>query len=138
MKTIYSIIILATLFMTGSCEETKKVLETASRVQLDGSYTITEVNGKATTGQTIVFSGLTNKVSGDGGCNSYFADYTISELSLNIGAVGATKKYCADTADMENSLFQALENVSSFSRVDGVLKLYAKDGSTVIVEAKVN
>ena len=137
MKVLYSVIILATVFLSGSCEETKKVLETASRVQLDGEYNVTSVNGEATKGQTIIFSGLTKKVSGNAGCNNYFADYTLENLSLNIGAVGATKKYCADTAKIENNLLEALSNVASFNKQDGALMLYGKDNSIVLIQATV-
>lgn len=131
MKSITVIIIALCTFSFISCAETQQVLQTAGRVQLDGQYTINSVNGIATTGQTITFSGLTQKISGNGGCNEYFADYTLNNLSLNIGEIGSTRKSCPKL-DEENELFTALRKVASYNKNDGMLTLYAQNNSVLI------
>jgi len=137
MKPIKIIIIALCTFTVMSCAETQQVLQTAGRVQLDGQYAVTSVNGKTTNGQTITFSGLSQKISGNGGCNDFFADYTLNNLSLNIGEIGSTRKACPNM-DKENEFFNALSKVASYNKSDGVLTLYAQDNSTVIVQATSN
>ena len=47
MNNIIKIVVLC-LVLT-SCDETKKVIDTASQVQLSGSYVVTNLEGKAVT-----------------------------------------------------------------------------------------
>ena len=134
MKKISIITLVTLLILTVSCAETQQVLETAGRVQLDGTYNITALEGETVNGQTIVFSGLTKRVSGDAGCNTYFADYTLNNLSLNIGEIGSTRKSCPDMND-EDKLFDVLRRVASYNKNDGVLTLYGQNSSEVILQA---
>jgi heat shock protein HslJ len=137
MKAILKLTLILTIFGMYSCAETQQVLETTGRVQLDGTYTITSLNGEPVNGMTINFSGITKRVSGNGGCNQYFADYTLNNLTLSIGDIGATKKACPDL-DNENELFQALANVGSYNSVGKSLTLYSKDTNDVLIQATEN
>ena len=137
MKAILKISLILTIFCMYSCAETQQVLETTGRVQLDGTYTITTLNGDSVNGMTINFSGITKRVSGNGGCNQYFADYALNNLTLTIGDIGATKKACPNL-DNETELFEALANVGSYNSVGKSLTLYSKDNNDVLIEATEN
>ncbi|WP_017902145.1 META domain-containing protein [Pseudomonas asplenii] len=49
---------------------------------------------------------------GNGGCNHWFAPYTLDGDSLSFGKVGSTRKLCAPALmEQEKRFLQALENV---------------------------
>ena len=67
---------------------------------------------------TALFSSTNSQVSGSGGCNNYFANYTADqEGSLTItGPSGATMMACeTDIADQESTYFKALEAVTGYA-----------------------
>jgi heat shock protein HslJ len=50
------------------------------------------------------------KVSGYGGCNSFFSTYTVNDSSIEIGPIGATRMACPDPQmNREIRFFEALE-----------------------------
>ncbi len=57
------------------------------------------------------------KLSGYGGCNRFFGQYTISGNKIRIGPVGSTRMACPKPVmDMETALFAALETAKMFLR----------------------
>ncbi|WP_248805985.1 META domain-containing protein [Pseudomonas sp. MWU13-2100] len=49
---------------------------------------------------------------GNGGCNHWFAPYTLDGANLSFGKVGSTRKLCAPALmEQEKRFLQALENV---------------------------
>jgi len=53
------------------------------------------------------------KVTGFSGCNNFFGEYKQLNNSLTFGPLGATRKFCNQTADLENQYLKALEEVRS-------------------------
>jgi heat shock protein HslJ len=52
------------------------------------------------------------KLNGNGGCNSFFGTYTISESSIDIGPIGATRMACPEPQmELEGKFFLVLEKV---------------------------
>ncbi|WP_164510831.1 META domain-containing protein [Nonlabens xiamenensis] len=132
---LYGIALLGICFISTQCDSAGQVLNTGSRVQLDGMYRIQSIEGEnALNAQTIRFSGLSRTVTGNGGCNTYNASFTVDNLVLNIGEIASTRKTCPDI-DAENKLFEALRKVRYYSSRDNQLTLYAADNETILVRA---
>lgn len=70
------------------------------------------------------------KVSGNAGCNRYFAPVTGKEPGqLDIGLVGSTKMACPPAImQIEDRYLRALQQVQRFSFVSGQLALTYEDG----------
>ncbi|HHB79011.1 MAG TPA: META domain-containing protein [Saprospiraceae bacterium] len=71
------------------------------------------------------------KISGNGGCNSYFGQYRKEGNRFTISGIGATEMYCKETSNLENDYFQALEKVSSYRFGDNQLVLIYPDGELI-------
>ncbi|BAO55656.1 META domain-containing protein [Nonlabens marinus] len=133
MKNLLSISLIALLtFSLTSCDETRQVLNTGSRVELNGTYNVEVLNGaKVNNGATIIFNGLGKTVSGNAGCNTYNATFTVENFQLNIGDVALTRKSCADMSK-ENEFIAALDKVNSYQKNGSTLTLLAANGATLI------
>lgn len=73
------------------------------------------------------------KVTGNGGCNDYFAACEFDGTTVKIGPVGATKKFCAGPAgDTETEYFAYLAAVVRWEMMDdGRLQLFRADGEAL-------
>jgi heat shock protein HslJ len=93
MKSIYSIFAIALLVLTVSCDETQRVINTASNVQLNGVYNINEVKGKSYTpkGLTMTFDALNKGINITTECNNMFGTYTIDLYVINFSPMASTK-----------------------------------------------
>jgi len=133
MKNVFTIAFIASLFITLiSCDETRQVLNTGSRVELNGTYNVNTLNGDAVNqNQTIIFNGIGKTVSGNAGCNTYNAAFTIETFQLNIGDLALTRKSCPDMS-MENDFIAALGNVSSYQKTNGTLTLLDASNNIII------
>lgn len=69
-----------------------------------------------------------NKVTGYGGCNSFFGSYTYDENTLSFSQLAATKMFCADTTEMENMFMKSLAEVSGYKINGQILHLSDDDG----------
>ncbi|PRP67057.1 META domain-containing protein [Nonlabens agnitus] len=139
MKTLVSIFLVGFLLISlNSCDETRQVLNTGSRVELNGSYNVTQLNGTTVNNnQTINFNGLGKTVSGNAGCNTYNASFTIETYQLTIGDVALTRKSCPDMK-AENDFLAALDKVTSYQKTDGTLNLLDANNTIVIKAAAAN
>lgn len=65
------------------------------------------------------------RVSGNGGCNNFFADATVDAKNgtFLIGNVGSTRMACVDLKTEQN-FFNLLEQANKYSVKDGFLELY--------------
>ena len=138
MKTLFKISIICCLFIAASCDETKKVIDTASQVQLTGDYTVNMVNNnKIDNNITIAFNPLNKQINGDAGCNSYFGSYNVSNFELTFSGVGSTKKLCQPASIMksEQEFLSALDNVGSYRLNNNVLTLYSKIDNAIVISA---
>jgi heat shock protein HslJ len=71
------------------------------------------------------------KISGSGGCNQYFASVTSpSPGAIQVGPVGATKRFCTgEVGEGEQQFFAALGKASHYSLEGGNLVLaWEKEG----------
>ncbi len=126
------------LFSLTSCDETRQVLNTGSRVELNGSYNVEVLNGaKVNNNATIIFNGLGKTVSGNAGCNTYNATFTIENFQLNIGDIALTRKSCADMSK-ENEFIETLDKVSSYQKNGSTLTLLAANNATLITATSQN
>lgn len=81
---------------------------------------------------TTLFSG--GQLSGSGGCNSYFADYTADGLGLSIGPIGATKMACAEPiTSQESQFFAYLASARTLAVSHNLLLLIHDDGVMAFV-----
>ncbi len=56
--------------------------------------------------------GADGRAYGSGGCNHWFAPYTLDGDSLSFGKIGSTRKLCAEALmEQEHRFFQALQGV---------------------------
>ena len=136
MRTILSLV-LVTLLFTG-CEETKKVIDTAGRVQLSGTYTITMAGAQNVKGNTtnITFAALDKSIRGTAGCNEFFGNYTLDLYALSFGEIAATEQYCEEPVmKIERAIFSALGNTGSYTLENDVLTLLSKNDRSVLLKA---
>lgn len=139
MRNVFTIITLITvLTATISCKETKSVINTASSVNLDGTYNVTNIEGelKSAKSQTITFNALNKMISGNAGCNEFSGSYSIDVFALSVGILTSTKAYCEEPVmKQERALMKALKNTGSYGIKDGVLTLYSKTDRTPVLTA---
>ena len=80
---------------------------------------------------TAIFSSVEPTVSGSGGCNNYFANYTSTDDgSLTIaGPIGSTMMACETGGEQEAAYFSALESVTNWAiNEEGRLELTYDSG----------
>ena len=63
------------------------------------------------------------RATGHGGCNGYFASYSLRADSLALGPVGATKMFCAEGSDLERRYFEAFSGTMHYEVRDSILTL---------------
>ena len=68
--------------------------------------------------QTLSFSN-DGKITGNAGCNDYFANYEVKDKDLSISAIGSTKMFCGEGLMTEETVYLvALEKAASY-RING-------------------
>lgn len=140
MKPLFSILLASIFILTTSCDETKKVINTASNVQLNGDYTINTINEKNYTpkGLVLTFDALNKAVNATTECNSMFGTYTLELYALNFAPIASTRMYCEGKMDAEKEIGQALAETGSYTIENGVLTLFSKnDRSQLLTATKV-
>jgi len=82
------------------------------------------------------------RVSGQGPCNRYFADFETGDFpgSIEFGQAGATQMACSTTVmEFEQQYFQALSGVNKYGFSMGRLALtwvYEEQWNTMLFEVK--
>ena len=138
MKSLATLSLLVFALVFTSCDETKRVIDVAGNVQLSGDYTVTNVEGTSisATKPTITFAALSSRASGNAGCNNYFGDYTITNNTLTLDELAATKKMCGEDAmQVEDKFLETMNKVGGYRIQDNVLTLYAKSDQSVLITA---
>ena len=79
------------------------------------------------TEQTLLLNSETMRATGYGGCNSFFADYTLEGNQLSIGLIGSTKRLCMENSE-ESGYFKKLGQVNTFSLEGSTLNLFGEQG----------
>jgi heat shock protein HslJ len=142
MKKLLAILTVVCLTLTStSCKETKDVITTASNLLLNGSYTVSTINGEQITLQTLTidFSSINEIVNGNAGCNEYSGSYSVDTFALSIGILTATQAYCDEPLmKLERSYMKALKNIGSYAIKGEKLILYSKTDRSLMITAKRN
>jgi heat shock protein HslJ len=69
------------------------------------------------------------KVTGFGGCNSFFGAYVATDTSIDVGPLGSTRKACPeDIMSAEFIFMQAVESAVTYKIVRETLTLVTPDG----------
>jgi putative lipoprotein len=98
---------------------------------LDGKSV--NMNADVPAALTLNFDMSKKTYSGFAGCNDYSGAYKAAAPNgFSFGATVSTKKFCADSADLENDLFAAMGKITKFAIQNGVLVLSSADGKTTI------
>ena len=74
-------------------------------------------------------------MSGNAGCNGYFAAYSTKDYQISITGIGSTKMFCHGIGIMEqeSAFLEDLSGVSSFRVSESTLKFYDAEGKIVLV-----
>jgi heat shock protein HslJ len=74
---------------------------------------------------TMRFDADSARVSGFGGCNRYFAAYTLDDdmPEIRFGAVGMTRMACSEGMQLESQLADALSRTTRYTVQEGRLTL---------------
>ncbi|MCB0038386.1 MAG: META domain-containing protein, partial [Caldilinea sp.] len=73
------------------------------------------------------------QITGNGGCNGFFAGYTLDGNALGITLGGRTAMACEDAImAQEDAILAALGQVASYEVADGQLQLLGEDGSALL------
>ncbi len=81
----------------------------------------------------------TGQVTGNGGCNDYFAPYQASGGTISIGAAGATRKSCASPAgvmEQESAYLAALQSAATYTIAADRLELRDATGAIAVQMAR--
>lgn len=139
MRAVFAIVLIS--FGFSSCDETKKVIDTANSVQLSGNYTVTHIGSMAVSENTptISFDALEHRINGTTGCNRYFGSYNLDLYAVTFSEIGSTEMACEPKImEVENNFLQALRNTGSFTIKEGILTLYSKTDRSVVLIAQKN
>ena len=109
----------------------------SSTSSLAATWRLVELNGqKAIAGVTVtaVFGAQTS-LSGSGGCNRYFGGAAVDNGQIKVGALGATRMYCAEAgvSAQEDAYFSALGKATTYRIVGAELRLYPAQGEATLV-----
>lgn len=123
---------------TPSAQGPDDIAQPASEKFADNNWLLTGfvVDGKAVDmnvnvpqALTLNFDKVKNTYNGFGGCNSFSGTYTFSAADkFDFGAIGATKKGCVESGQLESKLFQAMDKVDRFM-ITAEGNLVLKDGN---------
>jgi heat shock protein HslJ len=65
-----------------------------------------------------------SRIYGFTGCNNFFGNYELNaDGSMHLSGIGATKKFCLETMDIENAFLDALKRCRFVSITDSTLIL---------------
>jgi heat shock protein HslJ len=128
------------LLFLVNCDGAKSVSEkndTKLSTSLGGNYIIVLINDRdlENKGLTMNFDKLTNNVSGNAGCNTYFGRFQQVDKSIIFNKVGATKKYCGDSEIMkiENQLLTLLPSIKLMdSNKSGNINFYNEQSKLLL------
>jgi len=123
MRSIFSLLLLFALF--SSCNSKKNTVESKQDISSIynnswelASWKSESVEKTLSTMQTIhlLFDEEKLQLSGNDGCNDFFAGFKLKGDQLNIGPKGGTKKYCGDESAIDERAFsQFLEKTITVS-----------------------
>ena len=120
-----------------SCTATQQIEEKPDTpLQLQGEWNLQTLRGVAPATSihlpTLEIDLKENRISGNGGCNNYFASIEhYSSTALSFSAIGATRILCLSD-NIENAYFQTLQEVATYKIQENSLSLLNKQGEEVV------
>ena len=120
-----------------SCTATQQIEEKPDTpLQLQGEWNLQTLRGVAPATSihlpTLEIDLKENRISGNGGCNNYFASIEhYSSTALSFSAIGATRMLCLSD-NIENAYFQTLQEVATYKIQENSLSLLNKQGEEVV------
>jgi heat shock protein HslJ len=75
---------------------------------------------------------IDGKLSGSTGCNRFFGSFVLTERTIKVGPVSATKIYCHDRAYVERAYLAALETVTVFEHAGDRLIMHYEPGDKML------
>lgn len=107
---------------------------------LSGTWTLTELRGKAVTLQRapfIEFNAQGGRAAGFAGCNRFSGNYKLTGAALAFGSAVATRMACPGEAmSVEDSFLKMLSEVASHQLTGSELKLLSSGGQILAVFRK--
>ncbi len=100
-----------------SCSTDQEDSDSALQETLIGTtWELTELNSRDVLPEVPIILSFTDSINinGSGGCNRYFAEYTLNKSKLKLGPIGSTRMTCPeDTVRQEDLYFEALQQAKS-------------------------
>jgi heat shock protein HslJ len=120
---------------------TQLVFEKEAAATLEGgTWSVTGYNNgrqaviSPTVGTPVTVAFENGTVSGDAGCNTFRAPFSIERNRINVGSAATTRKMCdADVMTQEREFLKALESATTWAIDAGLLHLHRADGERVVV-----
>ncbi|MCA0152501.1 META domain-containing protein [Winogradskyella vincentii] len=107
---------------------------------LAGSYIIKEMGDEMIKGQTlkITFESNSDRVTGFGGCNSFFGTYTLKDNKISFSDIASSKKFCGKAiGDLERNFFSTLKSSTKIELDENHLLFHADDSIVLKAEKAV-
>lgn len=82
------------------------------------------------------YFGAEGDLSGNAGCNQYFASFTASNGSIEIGMPGATMRFCEEPAgimEQESEFLAALQSAATYSIQGNMLQMRTADDQLAVL-----
>ena len=120
MKNIFLSIFAATALLSCSTLSTSKVGRTQTNIEGTKWILADQVKGRTPT-----LNIETGKITGNGGCNSYFGELSLDATAGNFAArnIGSTKMACTDMSS-ESNFFTMLKEANKYVVSGNMLELY--------------
>jgi copper homeostasis protein (lipoprotein) len=103
-------------------------------------WRLIEINEKPVTSiQTnrephLILNVISNRASGNGGCNSFFGNYQFKDRNqLTFSQLASTKMACTNGMDIENEMFKSFDEVKSFQLIENRMILLNKNDAPLMV-----
>ncbi|RYZ78344.1 MAG: META domain-containing protein [Proteobacteria bacterium] len=123
----------------AACHTSKQSASTTASV-FGKTWKLVELNGarvqpgaQSAREPSMMLHDSDKRVSGSGGCNSYFGSYELQgDTGITFSKIGSTKMACAsDVMQLERNLFDAFESVNGFRLVNDTLFLTKDNRSSL-------
>lgn len=138
MKTTIPILIFIILICFAGCSSVKDL--DGSKALTANSWALKTMKGSPVTPPTakdltLLFDKSGSKISGFGGCNSFFGNYTVDKDAMTISGLGSTKMAC-DDMNPESDYFNLLQKTDKYKIVSNTLTLYSSGTAVLTFEKK--
>jgi heat shock protein HslJ len=98
-------------------------------------WDVQSIDGRAISGDAPSVSfAREDRISGAGGCNSFFGIYEAENGAIDVRAIGHTERACAaPIMTLEQSFLAVLDKADRYAREDDRLVITADDGHSLVL-----